>query len=868
MLRLLFAAQLVAAAIAQDTQPPVISLDLVSAVDPTARALHNQAGAHYGSRLAHFADQCDVNAEDPDDHEFVKCFIPQAMAFDHHDGDLTDRILTTYTLFVRSDAGKTPVLDNSDAAADFGALQGHRRLGNYLKQRGEYIIEYNVEDTSLNRAETITYALLMRDQKAPISFYSPSTGEIRPSSLEYGSDSEFNQTTAGDVTDYYDQSNLKMGFVGEDMTDGFVHQFETPARGLLNKQCGPSKDVRFDYNVEDFADIFGKDNLNNTGTVFRNFNLYDNTPPLINAQNFASILGEASESDVIECTQNLLYPVHEPTDVSVTDSSCRCDMTKPTRVDDELYFSTEGGHCKYTSEADTIVMDPVPGAQKTAQGWSRLGTITIRIKAEDNPLVGETRTSEESRTLSIFDVSPPTLDMNDGTLSTAGTFSLTSDVGTKLDSSAHDKNRNSFGTGRYEGDSAVAQNIWSSQEEETFLHSSIIQHSAGYVKDAAQIQALTGYGRCTDSCGSDQPIAITTAWYMLAASDVTTTCDTLSQYQSLVYLYQTEDIAVAMQAAHQTVDADTFLLKYTCTDTVGNIQTDCRTIINQDHTRPIINPIIEQGNCPAGLEGHFTCFSSSDDTYNDEGAICSDVIDGDLSADIQVTMGTVDLTTVGSYFVQYDCEDSSGNVATSTIRTVIVLDETCPVCVVTTGLEQTIEASFPYDWAGDGDATCLDDMKFGDGVATKQVTASYHYNRRDDLGFLHDQVKGLQVDVEQTGVYYMTYTATDGIGNDELMNLFNEPCNRWVIPNHEYHNTRTITVVDTIQPIITLTRAMTHSGAGSSLLAEAPTKWSWPIIALGLASAASGFVVLARTLGDDKPAPAACESQQLNPMLV
>jgi hypothetical protein len=95
----------------------------------TAAALHNRAGSIYGTQQAHFADQCDVNEQNPSDHDFDKCYIPQAMAFDHHDGDLSDRVITTYTLFVRSEPGQTPALANTDAAADFGALEGHIRLG-------------------------------------------------------------------------------------------------------------------------------------------------------------------------------------------------------------------------------------------------------------------------------------------------------------------------------------------------------------------------------------------------------------------------------------------------------------------------------------------------------------------------------------------------------------------------------------------------------------------------------------------------------------------------------------------------------------------------------------------------------------------
>jgi len=729
----------------------------------------------------------------------------------------------------------------------------------------------------------------MRDVKPPFSPYDLDTNEIMPSTLEYGSAEEFNQTTSEDVIDYYDRNEIKMGFNGHPLSPNFVHEYQSSSRGLLNKQCGhediDSLSVRFDYAVEDYADIFGQDNVNNTGIVYRQFFLYDDTPPEIEAQNFASIVGMAQESNTIECTQHFSYPVFEPTDVVVTDSSCRCDMTKGERVDNELYFDFNGGHCRYSSEADAVQVDEIAGQSQTAEGWPTVGSITVRIKAEDNPLVGATRTTEVSHTLQIYDKTPPVLDLNNGT---RVVFNLNSSTGSVVGTDPLDRDPDAIGSGRYENDDAVGQNIWTTQEEQTFLHSSIIQHSAGYVKDAEQLEALRGFGMCTDTCGSSLPITITTEWYQV---DVVTACADLNVYLSLTSLQPGagDDIAVALQTAHTTSGADTFMLKYTCTDTVGNEVAGCRTVINQDHTRPIINPITTFSNCPAGLNGHFTCFSASPTaTYTDEGAMCSDTLDGDISEGIVVNAGEVDMSTVGSYFIQYDCQDSSGNHATTTTRTVIVLDETCPVCPVTTYLEQTIEASFPFAWATEGGATCTDDMNFllggAEGVGGTTIEATYEWHRRDHLGELHDPVYFRQVDLEQTGIYYITYTATDGIGNSEQNNLFGVPCNSWVdvsgadgavIHTHAILNLRTITVVDTIMPQITLSRDGVDLAHGTShwhdtaLLEESRTsQWSW--IALAIASAGVGVVFIVRAgrrSSEDAVVDSTRERQRLNPTL-
>ena len=58
-------------------------------------------------------------------------------------------------------------------------------------------------------------------------------------------------------------------------------------------------------------------------------------------------------------------------------------------------------------------------------------------------------------------------------------------------------------------------------------------------------------------------------------------------------------------------------------------------------------------------------------TYTDAGAVCFDVVDGDLSLSI-VTQGTVDTDVLGEYYIKYNCADSSGNQALEVIRTVHV----------------------------------------------------------------------------------------------------------------------------------------------------------------------------------------------------
>merc|ERR1712046_231454 len=104
----------------------------------------------------------------------------------------------------------------------------------------------------------------------------------------------------------------------------------------------------------------------------------------------------------------------------------------------------------------------------------------------------------------------------------------------------------------------------------------------------------------------------------------------------------------------------------------------CRTIYNQDHTVPILN-FIAQDNDKGPCKGSgMTCtgVAAGDGNYVDEGATCSDTVDGVISELVEVSGDVVSLANIDTYHITYD---------------------------------STIEASFPYD---DDAVTCSDDRPF------------------------------------------------------------------------------------------------------------------------------------------------------------
>merc|ERR1719213_398291 len=120
--------------------------------------------------------------------------------------------------------------------------------------------------------------------------------------------------------------------------------------------------------------------------------------------------------------------------------------------------------------------------------------------------------------------------------------------------------------------------------------------------------------------------------------------------------------------------------------------------------------------------------------YIDDGATCSDQVDGVISQNVEVSGDVVNLSKVGTYTITYNCKDSANNAAPPATRAVV-----------------EHEASFPYTDAG---ASCSDVI---DGAVTTHCSS-------DNAQW--DATKGCSdlVDVSMTGVYNIVYTAQNTVG--------------------------------------------------------------------------------------------------------
>jgi len=205
-------------------------------------------------------------------------------------------------------------------------------------------------------------------------------------------------------------------------------------------------------------------------------------------------------------------------------------------------------------------------------------------------------------------------------------------------------------------------------------------------------------------------------------------------------------LTVTVSGVVDSTIAGSYILTYTASDSAGNSAVAVsRTVIVSDTTAPVIS-----------LTGSSSVAHEQGTPYTDPGATSSDTVDGSLAV---ILTGTVQWEEDGIYTLTYTATDSAGNVTVMT-RIVTVSDTTAPVISLTGSSSVAHEQGTPYTDPG--------------------VTSS---DTVDDLGMT--VVTTGTVDTATAGTYTLTYTATDGAGN--VSNVV----------------TRTVTVSDTIAPVIT-----------------------------------------------------------------
>jgi uncharacterized repeat protein (TIGR01451 family) len=165
----------------------------------------------------------------------------------------------------------------------------------------------------------------------------------------------------------------------------------------------------------------------------------------------------------------------------------------------------------------------------------------------------------------------------------------------------------------------------------------------------------------------------------------------------------------------------TYTITYSATDNGQTAETH-RIVTVQDTIAPVIT-----------LNGAATLEVECHSTYTDAGATASDACAGSVPV---TTSGTVDPNTPGTYTITYTATDGT-HAATPIVRTVNVVDTLAPVITLNGDNTATVECHTSYTDPG---ATAFDACL----NASVPVTTSG------------------SVDVNTPGTYTITYTATDG----------------------------------------------------------------------------------------------------------
>ncbi|HMF56097.1 MAG TPA: DUF5011 domain-containing protein, partial [Pyrinomonadaceae bacterium] len=191
-----------------------------------------------------------------------------------------------------------------------------------------------------------------------------------------------------------------------------------------------------------------------------------------------------------------------------------------------------------------------------------------------------------------------------------------------------------------------------------------------------------------------------------------------------------------------------YTITYNATDSSGNAAAPVTRTVNVVDTQA--PTITLNGANPMTVECHTT--------FTDPGATASDGCAGDLTSSISVS-GSVNSNVVGSYTLTYSVSDGNGHTTTAT-RTVNVVDTQAPTITLNGANPMTVECHTSFSDPG----AVAHDACGGDFAATASGS----------------------VNANVPGDYTITYNASDASGNAAT------PV------------TRTVHVVDTTRPVITL----------------------------------------------------------------
>ena len=641
---------------------------------------------------------------------------------------------------VTHEAGQAYLDDNATWSDHVDGSESITATGSVdIDTPGSYVLSYNYTDTSGNAASTVTRTVTVVDTTAPVISLNGDESVTHEAGQLYLDD---NATWS----DHVDGS--------ESITATGSVDIDTPGSYVLS------------YN---YTDTSG----NAASTVTRTVTVVDTTAPVITLNGDASVTHEAGQlylddnatwSDHVDGSESITATGSVDIDTpgsymlsyNYTDTSGNAASTVTrtvTVVDTTAPVISLNGDESVTHEAGQLYLDEnatwsdhVDGSESiTATGSVDIDTPGSYVLSYNYTDTSGNAASTVTRTVTVVDTTAPVISLN-------GDVSVTHEAGQLyLDDNATwsdhvDGSESITATGSVDIDTPGSYVLSYNYTDTSGNAASTVTRTVTVVDTTAPVISLNGDVSVTHEAGQ------------LYLDDNATWSDHVDGSGSIT--------------ATGSVDIDTpgsYVLSYNYTDTSGNAaSTVTRTVTVVDTTAPVIS-----------LNGDVSVSHEAGQLYLDDNATWSDHVDG--SESITAT-GSVDIDTPGSYVLSYNYTDTSGNAASTVTRTVTVVDTTAPVISLNGDVSVTHEAGQLYL---DDNATWVDHV---DGSGSITATGS--------------------VDIDTPGSYMLSYNYTDTSGNAAST------------------VTRTVTVVDTTAPLISLNGDVSVSHeAGQAYLDENAT-WS------------------------------------------
>ena len=189
------------------------------------------------------------------------------------------------------------------------------------------------------------------------------------------------------------------------------------------------------------------------------------------------------------------------------------------------------------------------------------------------------------------------------------------------------------------------------------------------------------------------------------------------------------DLSVTSAGEVDTNTPGEYEITYSVTDSGGNTANEIRKVV--------VSPFVDTEVPEIFLVGSETMNIKVDSLYVDDGAIATDIPDGEIEV---VTEGKVNSSTPGEYLVKYSATDKAGNTSVK-IRTVTVSEPDNDAPIITVKGEKEIQLTIGDSYRDSG-ASAVD---ISDGKLDITVTG--------------------EVDTTTAGEYLIKYDVTDIAGN-------------------------------------------------------------------------------------------------------